>query len=150
MKLQKKWQKPNFLDDGMAKNIKLEVVTPEKTVVNEDAQIVVAPGTLGEFGVLPDHTPFLSTLQVGTLRYTDAGGTEKYVFVSGGFAEALPDKVTVLAESAERRKDIDVDRAKASMARAQERLEGGGQDIDVVRAKAALARSIQRLKLKDA
>ena len=77
----------------MAENIKLEVVTPEKAVVDEDAQIVVAPGTLGEFGVLSGHTPFLSTLKIGTLRYTDSSGTERFVFISGGFAEALPDKV---------------------------------------------------------
>jgi F-type H+-transporting ATPase subunit epsilon len=96
----------------MAGNIRLEIVTPQKSVVSEDAQIVVAPGTLGEFGVLVGHTPFLSTLKVGTLRYTDAKGNEHYVFVSGGFAEALPDKVTILAESAERRRDIDINAHK--------------------------------------
>ena len=97
----------------MAENIKLEVVTPEKSVVSEEAQIVMPPGSLGEFGVLIGHTPFLTTLKIGTICYKDAGGTEKYVFVNSGFAEALPDKVTVLAESAERRKDIDVERAKS-------------------------------------
>ena len=85
----------------MAQNIKLEVVTPEKAVVEEDAKIVVAPGELGEFGVLSGHTTFLTTLKTGTLRYTDANDQEHYVFVSGGFVEALPDKVTVRAESAE-------------------------------------------------
>ncbi|PLX53294.1 MAG: ATP synthase F1 subunit epsilon, partial [Desulfobacteraceae bacterium] len=96
----------------MAGNIRLEVVTPETYVVDEEAQIVVAPGSLGEFGVLIGHTPFLTTLRAGEMHYTDASGAQRYVFVSGGFAEALPDKVTVLAESAERRKDIDIDRAK--------------------------------------
>ena len=89
----------------MAGNIRLEIVTPEKAVVNEDAQIVMAPGALGEFGVLIHHTPFMTTLKTGTLRFTDAEGQERYVFVSGGFAEALPDRVTVLAESAEKRRN---------------------------------------------
>jgi F-type H+-transporting ATPase subunit epsilon len=132
----------------MAGNIRLEVVTPEKYVVDEEVQIAVAPGSLGEFGVLIGHTPFLTTLKTGEMHYTDAGGTQRYVFVSGGFAEALPDKVTVLAESAERRKDIDLDRAKAAMGRAQERLaQTQADDIDFNRAKAALERALYRIKL---
>ena len=133
----------------MAGNIKLEVVTPEKYVVDEEVQIAVAPGNLGEFGVLIGHTPFLTTLKTGVMHYTDASGAQRYVFVSGGFAEALPDKVTVLAESAERRKDIDVNRAKAAMERAQERLaqQGKAEDIDFNRAKAALERALQRIRL---
>ncbi|UCF90577.1 MAG: F0F1 ATP synthase subunit epsilon [Desulfobacterales bacterium] len=133
----------------MAGNIRLEVVTPEKVVVSEEAQIVVAPGTLGEFGVLIGHTPFMTTLKTGTLRYTDTKGTDRSVFVSGGFAEALPNKVSVLAESAERRRDIDVERATAALERAQKRLaaERAGGDIDFVRAKAALERALARLKL---
>ena len=132
----------------MAGNIKLEVVTPEKYVVDEEVQIAVAPGSLGEFGVLIGHTPFLTTLKTGIMHYTDAKGTEKFVFVSGGFAEALPDKVTVLAESAERRKDINLERAKAAMERAQKRLaQTQSEDIDFNRAKAALERSIHRIRL---
>ena len=130
----------------MAENITLEVVTPEKIVVSEDAQIVVAPGSLGEFGVLIGHTPFLTTLKTGAVHYKDANGNERFLFVSGGFAEALPDKVTVLAESAERRRDIDTERAKAALERAQRRLEKE-EDIDFVRAKAALERAVYRLKL---
>ena len=135
----------------MAGNIRLEVVTPEKVVVSEEAQIVASPGTLGEFGVLIGHTPFLTTLKTGSIRYTDADGTEKYVFVSGGFAEALPDQVTVLAESAERRRDIDVERARAALARAQERLaeDRSKKDIDFVRAQAALERAVVRIKLAE-
>lgn len=132
----------------MAGNIRLEVVTPEKYVVDEEVQIAVAPGSLGEFGVLIGHTPFLTTLKTGVMHYTDASGAQRYVFVSGGFAEALPDKVTVLAESAERRKDIDVNRAKAAMERAQERLaQGKAEDIDFNRAKAALERALHRIRL---
>ena len=132
----------------MAGNIRLEVVTPEKYVVDEEVQIAVAPGSLGEFGVLIGHTPFLTTLKTGEMHYTDAGGAQRYVFVSGGFAEALPDKVTVLAESAERRKDIDIDRAKVAMERAQERLaQSKAEDIDFNRAKAALERALHRIRL---
>jgi len=132
----------------MAGNIRLEVVTPEKYVVDEEVQIAVAPGSLGEFGVLIGHTPFLTTLKTGVMHYTDASGAQRYVFVSGGFAEALPDKVTVLAESAERRKDIDIDRAKAAMERAQERLaRSQAEDIDFNRAKAALERALHRVRL---
>jgi len=132
----------------MAGNIRLEVVTPEKYVVDEEVQIAVAPGSLGEFGVLIGHTPFLTTLKTGVMHYTDASGAQRYVFVSGGFAEALPDKVTVLAESAERRKDIDVNRAKAAMERAQERLaQSKAENIDFNRANAALERALHRIRL---
>lgn len=132
----------------MAENIKLEIVTPDKAVINEKAQIVVAPGALGEFGVLSGHTPFLSTLKTGVIRFTDANGKEHHVFVSGGFAEALPNKVTVLAESAERKRDIDKDRAEAALKRAQERLaQAKRENINIVRAETALQRAIWRLKL---
>jgi F-type H+-transporting ATPase subunit epsilon len=131
----------------MADNILLEVVTPERSVVSEQAQIVMAPGSLGEFGVLSGHTPFLTSLKLGTIKYTDAAGSERAVFVSGGFAEALPDRVTVLAESAERRKEIDVQRAQAARQRAEERLQKQADDIDYVRAKAALERALHRLRL---
>ncbi len=129
--------------------IRLEVVTPKKLVVSEEVQIVAAPGTLGEFGVLIGHTPFMTTLKTGTIRYTDVNGVERFVFVSGGFAEALPDKVTVLAESAERRRDIDIERAQAALERAHKRLEEDRtrDDIDFARAKAALERAINRIKL---
>jgi F-type H+-transporting ATPase subunit epsilon len=132
----------------MAELIKLEVVTPEKNVVSENAEIVMAPGTLGEFGVLRGHTPFLTSLKTGRLHYRDASGNEKVVFVSGGFAEALPDRVTVLAESAERRRDIDVDRAKASLERAQKRLSADkSENINYERARASLYRAIERIRI---
>lgn len=135
----------------MAENILLEVVTPEKVVVSEKAQIVMAPGNLGEFGVLSGHTPFLSTLNIGRLHYKDESGNEQSVFISGGFAEALPDKVTVLAESAEREREIDVERAKEAMERARKRLaEKGKQDIDVFRAEIALKRALHRLYIVEA
>ena len=133
----------------MAGNIRLEVVTPEASVVSEDAQIVVAPGSLGDFGVLIGHTPFLTTLKLGTIRYKAADGVEKAVFIGSGFAEALPDKVTVLAESAERRRDIDVERVKRAIKRAEERLAAKEPDINFERANAALAKALHRLKLAE-
>ncbi len=133
----------------MAENIRLEVVTPEKEVVNAMAQIVMAPGSLGEFGVLPGHTPFMTALKTGAIHYRDEKGKDQYVFVSGGFAEALPDKVTVLAESAERMEDIDPKRAKEAMERAEKRLadERAKEEIDRVRARAALERAMVRIKI---
>ena len=131
----------------MAGNIRLEIVTPSTDVVNEEAQIVMAPGSLGEFGVLEGHTPFMTALKTGDVRYTDANGQERHVFVSGGFAEALPDKVTVLAESAERRRDIDLDRAQTALTRAEKRLAEGDNTLDVIRAKAALARARMRVEM---
>jgi len=137
----------------MAGNIKLEIVTPGKAVVSEDVKIVMAPGSLGEFGVLPGHTPFLTSLKLGTVKYVDEGGKERFVFVSGGFAEALPTKVTILAESAERRRDIDVERASAALKRAEERLaahRAKKEEIDFVRARAALERALARISLAKA
>ena len=110
---------------------------------------MVAPGILGEFGVLTGHTPFLTTLKLGTIRYKAADGVEKAVFVSSGFAEALPDKVTVLAESAEKRRDIDVERVKKAIKRAQERLASKKPDINYERARASLARALHRLTLAE-
>ncbi len=136
----------------MAGTIRLEIVTPEKIILREDVQIVAAPGVLGEFGVLIGHTPFMTGLKTGTIRYTDANGSQDCVFVSGGFAEALPNRVTVLAESAELRRDIDIERAKAAMERAKQRLaqERSKEDIDFARAKAALERALERLKATSA
>ncbi len=133
----------------MAGSIRLEIVTPEKTVVSEDVQIVMAPGSLGEFGVLIGHTPFLTALKAGAVRYTDSQGGEHMVFVSGGFAEALPQKVTILAESAERRRDIDLERARAALERAQKRLaeQRSREEFDFVRAQAALQRALMRLRI---
>lgn len=135
----------------MAENIRLEVVTPEKQVVNHMAQIVMAPGNMGEFGVLAGHTPFMTSLNTGIIHYRDQKGKDQYVFVSGGFAEALPDKVTILAESAEKLEEIDLDRAKAAHERAEKRLEEARAkvDIDVDRAKAALERAVVRIKLAE-
>lgn len=84
----------------MAEKLFLEVVTPTQAVVSEEVEMVVAPGTEGEFGVLKGHTTFLTSLKSGLMRFKTTSGTEKSFHVEGGFAEVLPDKVTILAESA--------------------------------------------------
>ena len=132
----------------MAKELFLEVVTPQSAIVSEEVQIVVAPGSEGEFGALKGHTTFLTSLKVGTLRYKDANGKERFLFINGGFAEVLPDKVTILAESAERRQHIDVQRATDAKERAEKRIAAKAADTDFVRAEAALRRALHRLSLK--
>ena len=133
----------------MAEKLFLEVVTPQKAIVSEEADIVVAPGTEGEFGALKGHTTFLTSLKTGSLRYKDATGKERFLFINGGFAEVLPDKVTILAESAERRQDIDVARAMEAKERAEKRLAAKAADMDLVRAEAALRRALYRLQIAD-
>lgn len=131
----------------MAEKLILEVVTPQKAVVSETVEAVVAPGSEGEFGALKGHTTFLTSLKVGTLRYKDVNGKENLLFVNGGFAEVLPDKVTILAESAERQQDIDIIRAQAAKERAEQRLANRAAGIDLLRAELALRRALHRLKV---
>jgi F-type H+-transporting ATPase subunit epsilon len=134
----------------MAERLLLEIVTPQKAVVSEEGQMVVAPGSEGEFGVLRGHTTFLTSLNIGTLRYKDANSQERYLFINGGFAEILPDKVTILAESAERRRDIDIARAEEAKKRAERRLAEKTSDVDLKRAEIALRRAIHRISIKKA
>jgi len=131
----------------MAEKLFLEVVTPQEAIVSEEVEIVVAPGSEGEFGALKGHTTFLTSLKLGTLRYKDANGKERLLFINGGFAEVLPNKVTILAESAERRKNIDVTRAQEAKTRAEQRLSAKTADLDFLRAEAALRRAIDRIKI---
>ncbi len=131
----------------MAEKLFLEVVTPQKAIVSEDVEIVVAPGSDGEFGALKGHTTFLTSLKMGTLRYKDANGKERLLFINGGFAEVLPNKVTILAESAERQENIDVARAQKAKERAEQRLSAKTSDLDLVRAEVALRRAIDRIRI---
>lgn len=129
------------------KSLLLEVVTPERQVVSTEVDIVVLPGVEGQFGVLVNHIPFLSALEIGEM-YFRKGGQVDYIFVGGGFAEVTGDKVTVLVDSAERGKEIDVERAKRAKERAEKRLTAGRTaDVDWARAEAALRRSIARMKV---
>lgn len=133
----------------MADKFFLEVVTPQKAIISEEIQSISAPGSEGEFCALKGHTTFLTSLEIGSILYKDAAGNERILFVNGGFAEVLPDKVTILAESAERRRDIDLTRAKDAQQRAERRLSDKAADIDIVRAEAALRRAIYRIKMAE-
>lgn len=132
----------------MADKILLEVVTPEKTVLSEMVDIVVAPGEEGEFGVLPNHIPFLTKLKVGELRFR-VGTNTRFVAIMGGFAEVLPDHVTILATAAEEATQIDVIRAKAARERAERRLKEAKDRFEFTRAQAALQRSLARLRIAE-
>ncbi len=127
----------------------LEIVTPDKLVLSQDVDYVGAPGLLGEFGVMANHIPFLSALGIGSLMYK-VGGKANYVFVSGGFAEVSGNKVTVLAEVAERPEDIDAERARKAQERAKQRLERERDKIDYARATSAMQRSLYRLRVREA
>ena len=126
--------------------IELQIVTPERLVVQEQVDEVQIPGSEGYFGVLPGHTPLLAALAVGELWYRK-GQEKTYVSIAGGFAEVLPDRVTLLATLAERAEDIDVPRAEAAKQRAESRLTQPKTDIDYERARIALQKSIIRLQV---
>src|SRR3989337_1523538 len=102
----------------MEGKIRLEIVTPYGLVYGDDVDEVTASGSEGEFGVLPGHSPFITTLKVGMLSYRK-GNEVRYIFVNSGYAEAGPEKVIMLADSAEKAEDIDVERAKKAMTRAE-------------------------------
>jgi F-type H+-transporting ATPase subunit epsilon len=127
-------------------HIDLQIVTPEKLVVRERVDEVEIPGSDGYFGVLPGHTPLLASLSVGELWYRK-GSEKQYLSIAYGFAEVLPESVTILAQLAEKAEDIDVDRAEAALKRAQERLAERGTDIDYERARIALTKSMSRLQI---
>ena len=124
----------------------LEVVTPDKSLVREDVDEVQLPGSEGYFGVLPGHTPLLATLQVGEMWYR-IGSEKHYLALALGFVEVLPDRVTVLAQLAERAQDIDIERAEAARRRAEERLSQAAPDMDFERARIAMMKSLIRLQV---
>ncbi|MDR2055395.1 MAG: F0F1 ATP synthase subunit epsilon [Desulfovibrio sp.] len=126
--------------------LQLEVVTPDRTVVSAEAEMVVCPGVEGEFGVLPQHVSLLSALKVGTLLYR-VSGKDEHLFISGGFADVNNNVMTVLAESAERAADIDTARAQAARDRAEKRLAASDDSVDTARAEAALTRAVNRLRI---
>ncbi|HID70970.1 MAG TPA: F0F1 ATP synthase subunit epsilon [Desulfobacterales bacterium] len=132
----------------MAQQIHLEVVTPAGAVVSEDVDIVNAPGYGGDFGVLANHAPFLSTIKIGLLTY-EQGKDRKSLMISGGFSEVSNNKITFLVESAEFGSEINVDRAMKAKERAEKRLaQAAAHDgnFNQVRAEAALQRALARIK----
>jgi F-type H+-transporting ATPase subunit epsilon len=129
------------------KQLLLEVVTPDRLVLSTEADVVVCPGVEGQFGVLYGHIPFLSALDIGEMYYRLGGKTE-YLCVSGGFAEVTGTKVTIVAEAAERSCDIDTERVRRALERAQKRLAASKTEvIDWSRAESALRRSLVRSKV---
>lgn len=131
----------------MADTFQLEIVTPDKLVVNEVAEEAQIPGKSGYLGILPGHAPLITELGVGEISYRTPGGT-RYLAVAWGFAEVLPEKVTILAESAERAADIDKERARKAQQRAEDRLKQGGE-LDYDRAASALQRATSRLEVAE-
>ena len=132
----------------MAGKILLEVVTPERLLLSQPVDMVIAPGTEGEFGVLPGHCHFLSTLRIGELRY-QLQDTWHYMSVLWGFAEVTPTKVTVMAEVAEKAEDIDVNRAQAAVEKAEQRLQMGGLPSEVRDAQISLEKARLRKKIAE-
>ncbi len=125
----------------------LEIVTPERSLLNAEVDEVQLPGSEGYFGVLPGHTPMLAELHVGEMWYR-VGQEKHFLAIAFGFVEVLPERVTVLAQIAERPEDIDVTRAQAAQKRAQERLAGTpAADVDFERARRALAKSVIRVQV---
>ncbi len=129
----------------MADNkLTLDIVTPYGHVFTEEVDEIVASGSEGEFGILPEHIPFLTTLKIGILTYKKGSETGHF-FVNWGYAEAGPDKVTILADSAEKAEDIDVERAKESMRLAEEKTKQE-EKFENAHEEAALDRAVARMQ----
>lgn len=126
--------------------LKLEVVTVERIVYSDDVDMVVAPGSEGQLGILPHHAPLMTALNPGALTIRK-GDEDTLLAISGGYLEVRPDKVTVLADAAERADEIDIARAEAARKRAEERMKSGVAGVDTVLAEAALRRSMVRLQV---
>lgn len=130
----------------MAETFQLEIVTPEKLVVSDAAEEAQIPGKKGYLGILPGHAPLITELAVGEISYRKDGVT-RYLSVAWGFAEVLPDKVTILAETAERAEEIDMKRAQEQKERAEAHLRSGDPSTDYERALNALRRAEVRLQV---
>jgi F-type H+-transporting ATPase subunit epsilon len=132
----------------MADSFQLEIVTPEKMVVKDVAEEMQIPGKSGYLGILPGHAPLITELAVGEISYRK-GGQTYYLAVAWGFAEVLPDKVTILAETAERPQEIDVTRAQESKHRAEEALSNGKTEEDFTLAEDSLKRAETRIEVAE-
>jgi len=128
--------------------IELVIVTPEKQLLREKVADLQMPGENGYLGILPGHAPLMTELGIGELSYHHRGGKESsHIAIIRGFAEVLPDRVTILAETAERAEEIDLERAKAALARAEKRLAANDPNIDWDRASVALQRALIRVQV---
>ena len=126
--------------------IRLDIVTAERQVYSDEVDVIVAPGIEGELAILPHHAPLMTTMQPGELRVKQ-GGEEFSLAISGGFLEVRPDRVTILADAAERAEEIDIAQAEEAKHRAEEQLGRSATEVDSVRAEAALRRSLVRIKV---
>jgi F-type H+-transporting ATPase subunit epsilon len=132
----------------LPESIQLIVVTPERQLLRESVVEVTVPGLEGQLGILPGHAPLMTELGIGELSYRTSTSSHPIVLaVISGFGEVLPDRVTVLAETAERAEEIDLARAEEAKARAEKRLAAGDPNIDWDRANIALQRSIIRIQI---
>jgi F-type H+-transporting ATPase subunit epsilon len=129
-------------------SLRIDIVTAERVVYSEDVDIVIAPGMAGQLGILPHHAPLMTTLSAGEL-VVRKGGEEESLAISGGFIEVRPDRVIVLADTAERAEEIDVARAESARKRAQERVEKHAPEMDTARAEASLRRAMARLSVAE-
>jgi F-type H+-transporting ATPase subunit epsilon len=132
----------------MSDTFQLEIVTPEKKVVDTAAEEIQIPGKNGYLGVLPGHAPLISELAVGEIKFR-TGSEEQRLAVASGFVEVLPDKVTILAETAERPSEIDVERARKAKERAEQQLTSGDTNVDVEQALNALKKAETRLEVAE-
>jgi F-type H+-transporting ATPase subunit epsilon len=130
----------------MADTLHLQIITPDKRLVHEDADQVQIPGKSGYLGILPGHAPLITELKAGELSYGKGGNTQ-YLAVTWGFAEVLPDKVTILTDAAERAEDIDVKRAQEAKSRAEQELREGSPELDYAAVNRALRRAEVRLEV---
>ena len=128
--------------------LKFEIVAAERVVYSDEVDVVIAPGIEGQMAILPQHAPLLTMLQPGDLTVRK-GGEEQVMFVSGGFLEVMQNRVTVLADTAERAEEIDLSRAEEARRRAEERLRVHPEDADLARAEVALKRAMMRIKVAE-
>lgn len=131
------------------KVLELEIISPEKKVFSDKIASVTIPGTKGNFQVLYNHAPLISTLEVGIIKVILSDNSNRIFTTSGGSVEVLENKVLILSDTVEQIEKIDVERAKKSKERAEERLSGKGEIIDVDRAKASITRALNRIKAYD-
>lgn len=131
----------------MAK-LNLEIVTAERPVYSDEVNVVIAPGIMGQLGILPNHAPLMTMLEPGELCIRK-NSEETYIAISGGFLEVLQNRVVILADTAERADEIDISRAEDAKRRAQEQLQLPPPGVDLISAEAALRRSLTRLKVAE-
>jgi F-type H+-transporting ATPase subunit epsilon len=130
----------------LPEKIQLDIVTPERAVLSEAVDELILPGSEGYLGVRPGHAPLLTTLKVGTIQIR-TGNERRYLAVSWGFVEVLPERVSILAETAERAEEIDVDRAIRAKERAEKRMKDAEPDVDFRRAQVALEKALIRIQV---